>query len=1376
MRRISLLIILFVFAFSASPTYAYLDKAHRNTAEETVRIGKESDRYDSYTELYYAPYANEMAQGAVDEDYGSIGGNHRTFRHFYDPDASAPNKGLLYYSWYELWEIKDSVLNLAWESFGVYYERYKNIEVTKPASGYYEDALEWARNSAGARDFNNWEGAIRGYDYTESSRKVAYRRLGHVLHLLADMAQPDHVLCYPHPGSERAIQDPLLNAPIFYGFEQLMEQEKYQLNPLKIKRQKNLDEYFNLMARKAKSELKKSGLRVPLGLNEYVDEILGIGIIKIAWRPTINSDDRTQTLKYVFLGSALLSYATEFGAGLMQDFYDIVNPPPYLKKIVITQEGEAVLDEGWKDLISDVITEGQEPQDSYYRLSSRTPEPKKFGTLKSDKEATILLEFGASGVESPEKIDPGSVEANVGEVKVRGWNKKDDRTFEAKFIPKLGKGEVEKSFTIKVRAKDLDNHYPRQGLPTEGYELDFNPYTPARVKYFEPAYNYEWDGYSPGADENHFITIRNETPPPIVESISVAAGDTYYLNERWMVKDGTHEAELVQEEPIDTGGVNVVEVTTGILRITFSREIDDATLDVGFGAKKIPMKKIAEKTYEGLIRFSEFQDKYLNENYAFSISAQDKDATVLDGDPSTVTYIDEELREWKNYDKIEDLTHRLHIYYEAGGRPIIRGRIRLQKAEGELTMDMQRVFTHGKIYIPGGYMPIEIGLEPAGSGYNVLWYIQYIEIPDRQLFDTYKKLMHTRLAITSRPQIGSTKIISRAEFKDCLELAALRDKIKQSVVCKSGSKPGWMTTTDKDGFFDIPVEKYPGEDGVLYLVIGVKGIPPLGVPATYMPLEVMSFSSMEYYLGSPGLNIIPEQEVPPDLLKEAPDPEKIAELWDRTPAVMKEIQAAQEELAKTESRLKLPEHIEKKWEERAVKDQRALEAEYIKKYGPATGWSEEVRKEFEMALYETPKKSRETWEKDFKAFMAERKKAIDGLQEKLETLRQESKKAQEEIERLLKAKTVWEAKLKEAVGDLALTMMRFENSKLGFIYELAGTVSGSQMTVETREGCGTEVFLIKQTLDEKWRDKPIIGRYIGTGEVSVLANLLDPDSPKPPFVFTFDQPLGLHLVINQFVCGGSSPHVVNVRQVTTTYEPVGKPEIFKSIIDRIWDSLDIELPGNIEVEGFPIEDKALLGELDAALAQYKELNRKVWKDVGDVAKARLAGRIGREEATKKQNGILLDFAKKIEDIAEILKKVKAANPAFSPAVQEKILGRRMPTVQRTVERRPLPLPLPQQMTAPKQPVPPKQMMPPMQVPPMKTMDSQVNQFKQEIKKLQERKKLLIEERDNIASNQSKDAMSIARAVENMNHQIKMVDSQIEMMNKMIESMQKNGAR
>ncbi|MDX1410335.1 MAG: hypothetical protein R3330_19425, partial [Saprospiraceae bacterium] len=50
--------------------------------------------------------------------------------------------------------------------------------------------IEWIRNDD---EGLTWSGAVASYGYTDLEKEAAYLRLGHVGHLIGDMAQPDHV-------------------------------------------------------------------------------------------------------------------------------------------------------------------------------------------------------------------------------------------------------------------------------------------------------------------------------------------------------------------------------------------------------------------------------------------------------------------------------------------------------------------------------------------------------------------------------------------------------------------------------------------------------------------------------------------------------------------------------------------------------------------------------------------------------------------------------------------------------------------------------------------------------------------------------------------------------------------------------------------------------------------------------------------------------------------------------------------------------------------------------------------------------------------------------------------------------------------------------
>jgi hypothetical protein len=180
-------LVLFVFTWGN----AYYEKVHSLAAKLALELLRLEDKRRTealYSEIYSSEHFKAIGIGAWEEDFGVTRGNDRSFRHYYDPDAKTFRKGVPYYPYYLIWKLQGAA-------------------VKSPEGGIYEGALEWARRGVdrkGSWEFTNpfnWEGAIRAYDYTAESRREAYRRLGHVVHLLVDMAEPDHAANIPHAGS-----------------------------------------------------------------------------------------------------------------------------------------------------------------------------------------------------------------------------------------------------------------------------------------------------------------------------------------------------------------------------------------------------------------------------------------------------------------------------------------------------------------------------------------------------------------------------------------------------------------------------------------------------------------------------------------------------------------------------------------------------------------------------------------------------------------------------------------------------------------------------------------------------------------------------------------------------------------------------------------------------------------------------------------------------------------------------------------------------------------------------------------------------------------------------------------------------------------------
>jgi len=195
-RSIAGILLLAALCLAPQEAGAWLDKTHVLIVLEALKLLRTTDESNSsskYEEIYAPNFAARLLNGASDEDWVPVVlGNERSFRHYYDPDSTKELKGVKYYHYYYLWGV---ALGAA---------------VKTPKTGYYEGTLRWAKLPASLTgNWHNWPGAILAYDYTVSSKEEAYYRLGHVGHLLGDMADPDHATNVPHPGSSFTLPDDL---------------------------------------------------------------------------------------------------------------------------------------------------------------------------------------------------------------------------------------------------------------------------------------------------------------------------------------------------------------------------------------------------------------------------------------------------------------------------------------------------------------------------------------------------------------------------------------------------------------------------------------------------------------------------------------------------------------------------------------------------------------------------------------------------------------------------------------------------------------------------------------------------------------------------------------------------------------------------------------------------------------------------------------------------------------------------------------------------------------------------------------------------------------------------------------------------------------
>ncbi|MBI2303006.1 MAG: hypothetical protein HYU66_29210 [Armatimonadetes bacterium] len=394
----------------------------------------------------------------------------------------------------------------------------------------YVSALDWATSNM--PDDLDWEGAINAYDYTAASRRKAYTAVAHVLHRIQDMAQPDHARNRPHPGNYAA--DKIATVSPWAAAQFAAGKLGYEAFAVHVtwtpgvvpRRLESLKEGFDALARLSQAEEAQRNIPyadenacglapVAFLANEpyhrlyvshvsrkYQDNLWAKFEMHAALQPTIpypRTDARSQN--YTELAQAILPAAEEYGAGLLVLFKEIVQPPPYVREVVITQKGAEKYRATWVDQTADD------------RVTGRTLSRQGGGALETGVEAEATVRFGPR---PPDGVTPDAdwwkyvsprqfvIEYDGGETAdLSGWKSIDagaDPRWVVTFTPiKAGR--------LVLDAQDLYPHYggrDPEGQGLRGDLLDTDPATPAKAAGVRP---FELTGYEPGADRNHHFTV-----------------------------------------------------------------------------------------------------------------------------------------------------------------------------------------------------------------------------------------------------------------------------------------------------------------------------------------------------------------------------------------------------------------------------------------------------------------------------------------------------------------------------------------------------------------------------------------------------------------------------------------------------------------------------------------------------------------------------------------------------------------------------------------------------------------------------------------------------------------------------------------------------
>jgi hypothetical protein len=403
--------------------------------------------------------------------------------------------------------------------------------------------------------------AVQQYHlYTKKSKRLAYLIMGHVLHLLEDVGEPDHAALEDHAGSGMnevdayktygychflATEAALVAAAscgMFYaicfaaafgiaeaacwasassdvlGYEKLikdkwdMSQINTSINDKGILKKDTYDDYFHDLAQIAKTKVSELGLDYALGC----DTLLLIPPIPNA-DPSIDSTNQAECQPYFDLTNAIVPEIIGMSAGLLAHFYDIVNYPPFLEQVQIVQ-----FEPGAQPIRFGVLRENAPLHCTRYKAHwedtgklSRTLKVDKNQPLALDYPAYIFLLFGPSNVYPEHSKCMRHVELRLtGVLPATGDPINTVVKLEEAEDPTLGpyywgtftvSNCANDPYTIflKVSGKDHGPHDTHRN--PSGADLDMDPSNFPRADYTQP--NFPWLNYLPGIDEHHKVQV-----------------------------------------------------------------------------------------------------------------------------------------------------------------------------------------------------------------------------------------------------------------------------------------------------------------------------------------------------------------------------------------------------------------------------------------------------------------------------------------------------------------------------------------------------------------------------------------------------------------------------------------------------------------------------------------------------------------------------------------------------------------------------------------------------------------------------------------------------------------------------------------------------
>jgi hypothetical protein len=288
--------------------------------------------------------------------------------------------------------------------------------------------------------------ALEQYNaYTIEGKRNAYLLLGHVVHLLQDVGEPDHAALADHAGSGMTepqaystfylceigagIAAAAACAPIdiicygitfgiaygiceatidknVVGYERLISEKWHlsrvekQIAKLGVATRTGYDAYFHDMQEAAKQALAESKVKYPgtdFGLPLGCSAFMGIPGLD----PHIDMSNEDECKPYFELTDKIAPQVVALTAGFIQHFLDVANQPPYLKQVIMAQwdapgQPQPVGFGSFANDMSSCVRYWAEWKDAPPHARSLLLHKKQY--LALDRPVYVFLHFGPSGI------------------------------------------------------------------------------------------------------------------------------------------------------------------------------------------------------------------------------------------------------------------------------------------------------------------------------------------------------------------------------------------------------------------------------------------------------------------------------------------------------------------------------------------------------------------------------------------------------------------------------------------------------------------------------------------------------------------------------------------------------------------------------------------------------------------------------------------------------------------------------------------------------------------------------------------------------------------------------------------------------------------